>query len=58
MEESSTPKIQEEANALIINVNEIAEIQREANTSTHNKELHSEANASIENEDLRHTIGK
>jgi len=51
MEESSTPEIQEEANALIINVNEIAEIQREANTSTQNEELHSEANASIENED-------
>jgi hypothetical protein len=51
MEESSSPEIQEEANALIINVNEIAEIQREANTSTQNEELHSEANASIENED-------
>jgi len=51
MEESSSPGIQEEANALIINVNEIAEIQREANTSTQNEELHSEANPSIENED-------
>jgi hypothetical protein len=51
MEESSSQEIQEEANALIINVNEIAEIQREANTSTQNEELHSEANASIENED-------
>ncbi|XP_062176395.1 UPF0481 protein At3g47200-like isoform X1 [Alnus glutinosa] len=51
MEESSSPEIQEEANALIINVNENAEIQREANTSTQNEELHSEANASVENED-------
>jgi hypothetical protein len=51
MEESSSSEIQEEANALIINVNEIAEIQREANTSTQNEELHSEANASVENED-------